>query len=72
MKTNKKPKPQDTHFVKNSAEGLGSRRKCCWRYVVSVFENTLKNLVTQGRAQLERSTHNVQVGVEATCLHFNP
>ena len=32
----------------------------------SVFENTPKKLVVQGRMQLE------QVGVEATCLHFNP
>ena len=54
------------------AECLGSRRERCRPYVVSVFENTLKNLVTPGRAQLERSIHKVQVGVEATCLHFNP
>ena len=26
------------HFVRNSAEGLGSRRECCWSYV-SIFEN---------------------------------
>ena len=27
-----------THYVENSAEGLGSRRECCWGYV-SIFEN---------------------------------
>ena len=56
----------------NSAEGLGSRRECCWRYVVSVFGYTPKHLVVQGRKQLEHSSHIVKVGVEATCLHFNP
>ena len=56
----------------NSAEGLGPRRERCWRYVVSVFENTPKNLVVQGRAQLEHSSHIVKVGVEATSLRFNP
>ena len=58
--------------VENSAEGLGYRREHCWRYIVSVFENTLKNLVTKRRAQLECSIHNFQVVVEATCLYFNP
>ena len=42
----KRPKPQEielgilgisavefTHFAGNSAEGLGSRRECCWGYV---------------------------------------
>ena len=33
-----------THFVGNSVEGLGPRRKCCWDYV-SVFENTPKKLL---------------------------
>ena len=28
-----------THFAGNSAEGLGSRRECCWDYI-SIFENT--------------------------------
>ena len=32
------------HFAGNSAEGLGSRRECCWDYV-SVFENTPKTLL---------------------------
>ena len=59
-------------LLENSAEGLGYRRECCWRYVLSVFENTPKNVVVQGRTQLEHSSHIVQVGVEATCLHFNP
>ena len=59
-------------FQGNSAEALGSRREHCWHYVISVFQNTPKNLVVQGRVQWEHSSHIVQVGVEATCLHFNP
>ena len=55
----------------NSAEGLGYRRERCWRYVVSVFKNTPKNLVVQGRVRLEHSSHIIKVGVEAICLHFN-
>ena len=58
-------------LLENSAEGLKSRRERCWHYVVSVFENTPKHLVVQGRMQLEHSSHIVKVGVEATCLHFN-
>ena len=61
----------------NSAEGLGSRRECCRGYV-SVYESTPKkllqlppeschNLMFQGRAQLEHSSHMVKVGVEVTC-----
>ena len=41
----------------NSAEGLRSRREHCWSYVVSVFENTPKNLVIQGRVLLDHSSH---------------
>ena len=54
---------------KNSAEGLGSKRelRSIWSYVVSAFENTTKNLVVQGRVQLEHSSHIVKVDVEATC-----
>ena len=59
-------------MLENSAEGLGSRRECCWHYVVSFFENTPKHLVVQGRMQLDHSSHIVKVGVETTCLHFNP
>ena len=59
-------------LLKNSAEGLGSRREHCWGYVVSDFEDVLKNLVVQGRVQLEHSSHIGQVCVKATCLHFNP
>ena len=59
-------------LLENPAEGVGSRRECCWCYVVSVFENTPKNLVVQGRTQLNHSSQIVMVGVEATCLHFNP
>ena len=59
-------------MLENSAEGLGSKREHCWSYAVSVFENTYKKLVVQGRVQLEHSNHIVKVNVEATCLHFNP
>ena len=52
-------------MLENSAEGLGPRKERCWRYVVSVFENTPKNLVVQGRAQLENSSHIVKVLFEA-------
>ena len=31
------------HFAGNSAEGLGSRRECCWGYI-SIFENAPKKL----------------------------
>ena len=51
----------------NLAEALGSRKEHCWGYVVSAFENRTKNLVLQGRVQLEPSSHIVKVGVEATC-----
>ena len=27
-----------THYFGNSAEGLGSKRECCWGYI-SIFEN---------------------------------
>ena len=30
------------HSVRNSAEGLGSGRECCWGYI-SIFENTPKS-----------------------------
>ena len=58
-------------LLENSAEGLGSRREGCWRYVVSVFENTPKHLVVHGRIQLEHSSHIIKVSVKATCLHFS-
>ena len=51
----------------NVAEGLVSRKEHCWSYVVSAFDNTTKNLVVQGRVQLEHSSHIVKVDVEATC-----
>ena len=60
------------HFTRKLAEGLGSRKEHCWSYVVSAFENTTKNLVIQGRVQLDHSRKIVKVGVEATCYHFNP
>ena len=37
-----------------------------------LFEKTPKIVVVQGRVQLEHSSHIVNVGVEATFLHFNP
>ena len=33
-----------THFARNSAEGLVSRKECCWDYV-SVFEYMPKKLL---------------------------
>ena len=71
----KTPKPQNILlgtlkiyvFSRNLAEGLGSTKEHCQGYVVSAFENTTKNLVVQGRVQLEHSSHIVKVGVEATC-----
>ena len=67
----KKAKPQDTQLdvknscilPENSAEGLGSRRDCCWNYVVSIIENTAKDLVVQGRVHLGHSSHIVKIGV---------
>ena len=66
-------------FPEDLAEGIGSRRKRWWGYV-SIYDNTPKKLphlppklaqlyleVHQGRSQLERSSHVVKVGVEATC-----
>ena len=58
-------------FAGKLAEGLKSRRKRWWRYVVLVFENTPKNLGIEGRVQLDHSSHIVNVGIKATCLHFN-
>ena len=55
----KRLKPQDTQlgilriyvFLENLAEGQESRRERWWSFRVSVFENTPKNLVDQGRLQ---------------------
>ena len=58
-------------MLENLAVGLGSRRALL-RYVVSVFENTSKNLEVQRRVQLEYSIHIVMVRVDATWSHFNP
>ena len=49
----------------NSAEGFMSRRQHCGSYIVSVFENIPKNLLVQGRVQLEHISH-IKIGVEAT------
>ena len=70
----KRPKLQDTPLeilLKNSTEGLRSRREHRWSYVLSAFKNTTKNVAVQGRVQLEHSSHIVKVGVKATCSHFN-
>ena len=62
-----KPQDRDLKNVKilpeTLAEDLGSRRECCWHYVVSAFENIPKNLVVQGRVQLEHSSHIVKVSI---------
>ena len=50
----------------NSAEGLTPRRALL-ELCIMFFENTTKNLVVQGRVQLEHSSHMVKVSVEATC-----
>ena len=64
---------ENLHILQeNSAEGIGSRRDCYWHYVEYVLENKPKNLVVQGRVQLEHSSHIVNVGIKATCLYFNP
>ena len=52
-------------LLENSAEGLGSSRECCWSYIVSVFDNTHKDLVVQRRVQFEHSSHIVKVSIEA-------
>ena len=55
-----RPKPHLRNvliFPENSAEGFGSRREHYWHYVVCIFENAPRNLVVQGRVQLE---HNRQ------------
>ena len=69
----KRPKPRDvqlgifTRFV-----GEFSRRPHVQERVL-LTENAPKNLVVQeGRVQLEHGSHIVKVGVEATCLQFNP
>ena len=59
------------HLSENSAESLGFRRERCWSYIVSLFENTPKILVVQGRVQLEYSSHIVKVGVEATSFFLS-
>ena len=73
----KKPKLQDTHSARdlknscilpqNSAEGFMSRREHCGSYIVSVFENIPKNVLVQGRVQLEHISH-IKIGVEATYI----
>ena len=56
----------------NSEESLRCIRECCWNYIVSVSQNTPKNLVVQGGLQLGHSSHIVRVSVKTTCWHLNP
>ena len=68
----KRPKSHDTQLgileiytfclkIQQRTSGPGER----WRsYIVSVYENTLKNLVVQGKVQLEHISHIVKVGVK--------
>ena len=51
----------------NSAQGFMSRREHCGSYIVSVFENIPKNLLVQGRVQLEHISY-IKIGVEATYI----
>ena len=75
----KRPESQDTQLgilkictfcqkIQQRALGPGESAAAA---TVPVFENSPKNLVVQGRAQLENSSHIVKVGLEATYLHFN-
>ena len=43
----------------------------CTLCSICLLEYT-KNLVVQGRVQLEHSSHIVKIVAEVTCLHFNP
>ena len=69
----KRAELQDTQLgilkllLENSAEGLRFMRVHCWSYIVSIFENTPKHSVVQGRVQLEHNSHIVMVGVKTTC-----
>ena len=57
------------HFTRKFSRGPRvPRREHCWSYVVSAFENTTKNLVDQGRVQLEHSSQIVKV---VSRLHAN-
>ena len=44
-----------------------SRREHRGSYIVSVFENIPKNLLVQGRVQLEHISY-IKIGVEATYI----
>ena len=68
------PKPQDillrilkiyAFYQKIQQRTLGPTESS-WSYIVSAFENIIKNLVVQGRMQLEHGTHIVKVSVKAT------
>ena len=60
------------HFAGKFNRGPWGQEKALLALLVSFFENTPKNLVVQGRVQLEHSSHIIKTGVEAKCLHFNP
>ena len=55
------------YFTAKFSRGPQVQERVVWSYVVSAFETTTKNLVVQEKMQLEHSSHNVKVGVEATC-----
>ena len=60
------------HFAEKFSRGPQVQEILLLELYSICFENTPKNLVVQVRVQLERSSLIVKVGVEATCLHFNP
>ena len=70
----KRPKLQNTQlgilniyaFCRKFSRVPRVQQRALLELVVSVFENIPKNLVVQGTAQLEHSSHIVKVGVEAT------
>ena len=68
----KRPKPHDTQLgileiytfclkIQQRASGPGESVGGVMQYV---YENTPKNLVVQGKVQLEHSSHIVKVGVK--------
>ena len=68
------PKPQDIllrilkiyAFYQKIQQRTLAPTESSWSYIVSAFENITKNLVVQGRVQLEHGTHIVKVSVKAT------
>ena len=61
-------------MLEDSAEGFGFRRGCCWGYLF-VYENAPEklsqlDLMVQGRAQLEHSSHIVKACVRYFLIKF--